>query len=185
MTTQNLTDQISTGDSRPLLVFGEQTTVKVPGEATGGAYTVLEDVSPPGGGPSFLHTHPPHETFYVLEGEYEIYGQNENGKYAIRATPGMAVHVPGGAPHGFKNVGQTVGKMLLVYSPAGIMERFFEEIGTPVGAVANSPDFETIMRVFEKYDIHILEAPPIPASEPPNRAESHDVATQGAFGKFG
>lgn len=49
----------------------------------------------------------------AIEGEYEVYGQDEDGeKYAIEATPGTTVHVPGNVPHGFKNVGNTTGKLL-------------------------------------------------------------------------
>ena len=169
MTIDTVTDQIYTGDGRPLLVAGAQITLKIPGDVTGGAYAVLEDITPPGGGPSFLHTHPPQETFYVVEGEYEIYGQNETGKYATRATPGMSVHVPGGTPHGYRNVGPTVGKMLLVFSPAGVMERFFQDIGTPVGEASDLPDFGIIMRAFEKYDMNLLEQPPVPGGDPAGR----------------
>lgn len=46
------TDQIYTGDGQTLLLLGQQITVKVPEEATGGAYSVVEDVAPPGPGAS-------------------------------------------------------------------------------------------------------------------------------------
>ena len=154
------TNHIYIGASETTIVMGEHISVKVPGEATGGAYVVLEEVAPPGGGPSFLHTHPPQETFYVLEGEFEIYGQNQNGKYATRATPGMAIHVPGGVPHGFKNVGQTPGRLLTIFQPAGVMERFFAEIATAVGESAGPPDFGKLIQVAQKYGFRLLEALP-------------------------
>ena len=96
---------VTAGGGQSYLVFTDIITVKVTGADTDGKYLIVEAVSPPGSGPSFLHTHPPQETFHVLEGAYEIYGRNAEGKYAVSATPGMMVHVPGGEPHGFKNVG--------------------------------------------------------------------------------
>ncbi len=53
-------------------VLGEWVEILVSGEMTGGQSVTLIQTSPPGGGP------PPHqhehedETFYVLEGDYEI-----------------------------------------------------------------------------------------------------------------
>ena len=53
-------------------VFGEPVEILVSGEMTGGLSTTLTQTSPPGGGP------PPHsheredETFFVLEGDYEL-----------------------------------------------------------------------------------------------------------------
>ena len=99
----------------------------------------MEITSQPGGGPSFLHTHPPQETFYILESVFEIYGQNEQGKYAIRAPVGSVVHVPANDPHGFKNIGNSPGRMLVVYEPPDIMLEFFDDIGILVKDISNPP----------------------------------------------
>lgn len=116
-----------------LYVIGDIIRVRLTGAQTGGAYSAVEVVSQPGGGPSFLHTHEPQETFHVLEGTFEVYGQDAQGeKYAIRADVGDTVQVPANVPHGFKNVGDGVGRMLLIYEPADPMLRFFNEVGIPV-----------------------------------------------------
>jgi hypothetical protein len=53
--------------------LGVQLTVLLSGEQTGGAFTMVEIVTPPGGGP------PPHchtnedEWFYILEGRIELW----------------------------------------------------------------------------------------------------------------
>jgi len=36
----------------------------------------------------------------------------------ISAPAGATVHVPGNVPHGFRNVGTTMGKVLAMYEPA-------------------------------------------------------------------
>jgi quercetin dioxygenase-like cupin family protein len=153
-------------DSRSLLVISELMTILLTGEETDGKYALVESITPPGEGVPFLHTHPQQETFYVLEGNYEIYGRDEEGnKFAVQAQAGSTVHVPGGAPHGFRNVGDTAGKVLLTLEPAGNMEVFFEEVGIPVEDKANPPapsdppDMEVLMKAFAKHNIYVLETP--------------------------
>ena len=146
-------------------VIGDVITVKVTAQETNGAYLIVEVVSQPGGGPSFLHTHEPQETFHVVEGVFEVYGQDENGeKYAIRAEVGDTVHVPANTPHGFKNVGDTPGKMILTYEPAESMLNFFQEIGIPMKDRSTPPDMsepqdnERIMAILRKY-LGLVEMP--------------------------
>jgi uncharacterized cupin superfamily protein len=142
-------------------------TIKLTGAETTNAYALVEIISVPGGGASFLHTHIPQETFWVLEGEYEFYGQDENGeKYAIRATAGATAHIRGNVPHGFCNVGSTNGKVLAMYEPAPNMLAFFEEIGVPMNSstdpmpVDQMPSPERIAEVLAKHGMQMLEAPP-------------------------
>lgn len=126
---------IRAADCPSYYVIGDIIRVRITGAETHGAYSAVEVISQPGGGPWFLHTHEPQETFHVLEGVFEVYGQDENGeKYAIRADVGDTVQVPANVPHGFRNVGESVGRMLLIYEPADPMLRFFAEVGLPVPA---------------------------------------------------
>lgn len=152
-------------DGPSYYVIGDVITVKVSPQETDNAYLIVEVVSQPGGGPSFLHTHEPQETFYVAEGVFEVYGQDEHGqKYAIRAEAGDTVHVPANVPHGFKNVGREVGRMILTYEPAQPMLNFFQEIGIPMTNRSTLPDLgdeldtSRIMTVLEKY-LGLIEMP--------------------------
>ncbi|MCB0196429.1 MAG: hypothetical protein KDJ65_31035, partial [Anaerolineae bacterium] len=87
-------------------------------------------------------------------------------KFATPAPAGSMVHVPGGIPHGFRNIGDTVGKVMMTFEPAGNMELFFEEIGIPVADKAHPPtpdgppDMEALLKVCAKYNIYFMEAPP-------------------------
>ncbi len=154
-------------NGKSLLVLNELMTVLLSSKETDGKYAIVESITQPGDGVPLLHTHPQQETFLVLEGSYEIFGRDEEGnKYATPAPAGSMVHVPGGAPHGFQNVGDTPGKLLLTFEPAGNMEVLFEEIGIPVEDKANPPvmdsppDMEALLKVFAKYELYFLEAPP-------------------------
>ncbi len=153
-------------EGKALFVLGDVVTFKVTGAETGDAYFLVEIKSVPGGGPAFLHTHIPQETFWILEGEYEVYGQDENGeKYAIPAPAGSVVHVPGNVPHGFRNVGDTDGRLLAIYAPIDPQPRFFEEIGVPMESslspmpVGQMPTPERVIEVLAKYDMRLLENP--------------------------
>jgi quercetin dioxygenase-like cupin family protein len=151
-------------EGRAMFVLGDVVTFKITSAESENAYFLTEIISVPGGGPAFLHTHVPQETFWILEGEYEVYGQDENGeKYAIEATPGTTVHVPGNVPHGFRNVSDGTGKLLALYAPVVHQPEFFAEIGVPMESsldpmpIAQMPSNERILEVLAKHEMRLLE----------------------------
>ncbi len=151
-------------EGKAMFVLGDVITFKITADVSDDAYFLTEIVSVPGGGPSFLHTHVPMETFCIMEGEYEIYGQSDDGeKYAIPATAGSVVHVPGNVPHGFRNVGDTMGKLLAIYAPVVHQPEFFTEIGVPMDSpldpmpVDQMPDNDRILEVLAKHEMRLLE----------------------------
>ena len=127
---------------------------------TGGAVVLSVLVVAPGGGPPMLHTHPPLEAFYVLEGEFEVNGLRADGPFAARATPGSAIYVPPGAAHNFKNVGSTTGRLLVVYT-APVLEAFAKDLAAAANsAPAGRPDPEALMPVLAKHDVEFVGSPP-------------------------
>jgi quercetin dioxygenase-like cupin family protein len=104
-------------------VFGEEVEILTSSETTEKQSCLMTQVSPPGGGP------PPHshqnedETFFVLEGKYELL---VNG-VSHQLTSGQALHAMRGSIHKFRNVGTMPGKMLIAVVPGGL-ERYLEEI---------------------------------------------------------
>jgi quercetin dioxygenase-like cupin family protein len=129
---------------RTFTVFGEPIEILISGEETGGLSTTLTQTSPPGGGPPpHSHTHED-ETFYVLDGEYEVL---HDGAWH-RMERGHAVYARRGGVHTFRNVGATPGRMLVFVSPAG-MEKYFEEI-----SVLSMPkDADQLMAISARYGI--------------------------------
>jgi quercetin dioxygenase-like cupin family protein len=101
---------------------GDTYTWLVTGEESDGQYFSMLAVVPPNGGP------PPHihdnedETFYVLEGQPTF----RIGDERVVGGPGDFVNVPKGVLHNFHNGTDSIVKMILTFTPAGI-ERFFEE----------------------------------------------------------
>ena len=151
-------------EGEALFVLGDVVTFKVNGEKSDHSYVLTEIRSLPGGGPAFLHTHVPMETFWIIEGEYEVYGQDADGeKYALAAIQGTTVHVPGNVPHGFKNVGATDGKLLALYAPVVHQSEFFREIGVPMTSSSAEMPFDQIptndrvLEVLAKHEMTLLE----------------------------
>lgn len=151
-------------EGKAMFVLGDVVTFKLTGADSNNAYFLTEIVSAPGGGPAFLHTHAPQETFWILEGEYEVYGRDESGeKYAIPAVAGSMIHVPGNVPHGFRNVGDSTGKLIALYAPVVQQFEFFNDIGVPMESSLEAPPYDQmpsvprVLEVFAKHDMHLLE----------------------------
>ena len=83
-------------------------TFKATGAVSAGRVTTFESVIAPGDGPP-LHTH---------AREDEVH----------EAPVGSMMYVPPGTPHCFQNSGDTPGRLLIVFTPAG-MEHFFALAG--------------------------------------------------------
>lgn len=97
----------------------------------------------------------------MLEGTYEF----RAGEESIRAGAGECVHIPRPLPHAFFNVGQTPGRLLVVVSPGGLHETYFDEAWESADSVRDLPadaapaDFERVARALEKAGMRMLEAP--------------------------
>ena len=105
-------------------LLGIPTIVRLHGRDTGGALSIIELCDKPGGGaPMHIHERED-ETFHVIEGEYEF----TCGGETFIAKPGATVFGPRGIAHGYRYLGDTPGKLLLVVTPSGI-EDWFAEVG--------------------------------------------------------
>src|SRR5471030_2999127 len=101
-------------------VAGGTYTILVTGKDTGGRYTLIDMLTPPGGGPP-PHRHDFEEAFTLLEGELEFTFRGETKKVAAPAT----VAIPANAPHAFRNVSDKPVHMLCLCAPAG-QDEYFE-----------------------------------------------------------
>jgi quercetin dioxygenase-like cupin family protein len=143
----------------PFLVMGVTQYRRVQGSDTGGAYSVMEHVFPPGTGPAFLHAHPAQESIGIIEGNFEFYSQSSSGKVAVKGGPGDIHHVGSNAPHGLKNVGGAVGRAFIVFHPADVQERFFEELHDTLRRRPGPPDLRALAPVFAKHGFVMIEQP--------------------------
>ena len=142
----------SSGATALLNVLGAAVQIKISGRDTAGAFSQAEvTVAADDGVPPHIH-HCEEETFYILEGNFEIVCGDQRHKLSKGAT----AHLPRMIPHHFRNVGNSTGKVLVTISPAGF-EKFFEEVSAL--SVEQQQDIPGIVAIGKKYQMEILPPP--------------------------
>jgi quercetin dioxygenase-like cupin family protein len=138
-------------------IAGDTLTFKATAADTGGAYTLVDILAAPGEGP------PPHihdnedETFYVLDGRFEILVAER----LIDAGPGTFALVPRGTVHRFRCVDDRPGRILVMFTPGGL-EGFFREAGIRAAGDGQAPpiDAAEIIRTEvagARYGLHVVD----------------------------
>jgi quercetin dioxygenase-like cupin family protein len=131
--------------------YGEELQFHLTGPQTGGKYVLWTEITPPGGGP------PPHyhenedELFHVLAGRVEFF---KDGRWT-EVPVGTSVFMPRGVVHGFRNVGSTPLKQLILTSPAGFdvfIQRSAPEFTKPGG-----PDMGQVIAIAAEHGIHFVQ----------------------------
>ncbi len=151
---------VKPGEGKIITDAGDFYIFKAITEDSGGAYTFLEAIVPPGGG-SIPHIHHREdEGFYILEGYVTFYANDASFKMG----PGSFVNIPKDTVHYFKNLDNVTAKMLLLYAPAGF-ERVFFEAGTEVKDLTAPPQPVTeaaarkFLEVAAKYGTEVVLEP--------------------------
>jgi quercetin dioxygenase-like cupin family protein len=85
---------------------------------------ILENTFNAKGGPARHLHYEQDEWFYVLEGEFIM----EVGAEKLKLQPGDSLLAPRQVPHVWAYVGETRGRILIAFLPAGKMEAFFREV---------------------------------------------------------
>jgi quercetin dioxygenase-like cupin family protein len=104
-------------------------------------FCVLKGTIPPG---VFvpLHTHADTEDFFILSGSVEGLRREADGYKWLEAKAGDYVHVPGNAPHAWRNVSGKPAVMLMLTTKK--MGRFFQEVGRPATGRPQPPTPEEL-----------------------------------------
>jgi quercetin dioxygenase-like cupin family protein len=135
----------------------------IDGDATGGAFSLVEHPLPPRALGAPVHTHRNEDEYsYVLEGRVGV----QLGGDVIEAGPGDLVFKPRGVAHAFWNAGDEPARLLEIISPAGF-ENYFRELA-PLLAATDRDD-AAIGDVVSRYELDI-DFDSIPAL-----AERHDL----------
>lgn len=136
--------------TKVLKAFGDEVTVLLGGEATGGKFTMFTDVTPPGSGPPPHYHEKEDEWFYPLEGKAEFLVDGTWREVPLGAT----VFAPRLSVHTFRNVGDTPLKTLIHTAPSGF-EVFFERCAAEF-AKAGPPDMDRIVEIGVEHGIHFV-----------------------------
>ena len=148
---------VAAGEGEAIWFNGALISVKLPGEWSDDAFSLVE-VASTRGRATGLHTDPSLETFYLLEGELLFHVDGEER----RAGAGDTVAVPQGVPHAFIVVSDTA--RFLVLNVPGTHDRFFRDGGEPATdrdfAAAPPPDLERTMASAKAHGVTFLGPPP-------------------------
>jgi mannose-6-phosphate isomerase-like protein (cupin superfamily) len=108
---------------------------KVTAADTGGAMLAIENTNRGKGGPAKHRHFAQDELFHVIEGEYVIV----IGDQRFELKPGDTVLAPRLVPHVWAYVGNTIGRMLITFTPPGSMEDFFRLVSKGNAMPAQDP----------------------------------------------
>jgi quercetin 2,3-dioxygenase len=123
---------------------------KVAAQDTHNGLFIIEQVCQRKGGPPRHLHHAQEEWFYIMEGEYVF----EVGEQRMRMRPGDSLIGPRGVPHVWAYVGESPGKIMIGFAPAGQMEKFFIE-------AAKLRDFAADQKLYRECGMDIV-GPPLP-----------------------
>ena len=131
------------------------TIVKATASQTGGAFGLIEQFAPVGAGSPYHVHRAEEESFYILEGELEFF----SGGRRFVGGPGAYVFLARDIPHGFRVVGASAARFLILTTPGGF-EGFATEMGEPASDLRlpepSVPNMEKLAAVAAKYRIEIL-----------------------------
>ena len=135
-------------------INGDYWRIVARGEDTEETYSMMDVTILPKNGPkSHIHTRED-EVFYVIDGQFELH----YGDQKFNATKGFHLNMKRGISHSFKNTGNTEGRLLIMFMPAGC-EKLYEELGTPVVNIESFtqpftfPNFVKLIQLLRKYGI--------------------------------
>ena len=150
--------RVAAGEDR----FGEQrglgisvVTFKIVPQDSAGLLVIENSFRAKGGPARHLH-HTQDEWFYAVEGEFVI----EVGQERFTMKPGDSLLAPRQVPHVWAYVGDTTGRMLIAFMPAGKMEAFFREVTKDNAMPPQDP------KLWQAHDMELLGPPLLVGTTP-------------------
>ena len=116
----------SEDEGRAFWFLGTLVYIKAGTAETDGAFSLIEQVAPPGFGPPLHVHHIEDEVFRVLDGVVRF----RCGEREIRLVAGGSIFLPKSVPHAFRVEGKSPARLLELTSPGGF-DQFVEEAGVP------------------------------------------------------
>jgi quercetin dioxygenase-like cupin family protein len=133
-------------------------TFKIPSSATGGAFSLVEQLLPKGSAPP-VHRHTREdEAWIILDGEVTFFLDDDD----YQAGPGTYVYGPRNRAHTFR-VDSDTARMATLLTP-GTGESFFHTTGQPAQELTlpppSQPDFDRLLAGMREYGIEFIGPPP-------------------------
>lgn len=110
---------------------------------------IIENTFHAKGGPARHLHYQQDEWFWAVEGEFIF----EIGQEKYHLQKGDSIFAPRNIPHVWAYVGDGVGKILIVFNPAGQMEEFFREVTKANAMPPKDPE------LWKKYGMELVGQP--------------------------
>jgi quercetin dioxygenase-like cupin family protein len=157
----SMTNDPAPAGMQPLTVHlvGNLLTFRARSGDTDNGFSLIDVLTAPGQG-SPPHRQEDSESFFILDGEYDITLDGETR----RCRTGDFLHVRPGQAHVFRNPGDRPARMLIINTPAGLHEGFFEAAGdvVPFGTTEFPPvgeiDVARLVDAAGRFGIELLPA---------------------------
>jgi len=140
------------GEGRQIDLGNFTMTVKGDEGSTSKLFTLLEADEPPNFGPPMHIHHGIAEAFYVLDGEYFIFMNDEE----FRCPTGSFIYIPAEEPHGFR-VGEVPSRKLNLYLPAS-MVGYFDELSEAIRSGEADP--RVLEGIADRYAVEVIGSVP-------------------------
>lgn len=145
----------SRNEGQALSFLNTLTHIKARSAQTNGAFGLIEQLAPVGSGSPYHVHRAEDEAFYVLEGQLEFFSENQR---FVRGAGGY-VFLPRNIPHGFRVIGTSPARYLILATPGGF-EGFVAEGGEAMSEARlpapAEPDMGKLMSLATKYHVEIL-----------------------------
>lgn len=141
---------LSPGEGELLTFVGISTRIKVPSEATNGAWTLIQSTVAPHFPGFKLHLHRRMtETFYILQGSLLLH----IGEEKVQAGAGALLVVPPGVMHTYSNPTDAETQYLLYMSPGGF-DQYLKQLAEMIRTEPHWPpaDPSKLNALAERYD---------------------------------
>jgi len=136
------------GEGRQIDLGNFTMTVKGDEGSTSKLFTLLEADEPPNFGPPMHIHHGIAEAFYVLDGEYFIFMNNEE----FRCPTGSFIYISAEEPHGLR-VGDVPSRKLNLYLPAS-MVGYFDELSEAIRS--GDADPQALDAIADRYAVEVI-----------------------------
>ncbi len=140
---------VTTAEIQPCSMMGMQIVPRIRAEDTGGAYSMIEQIVQPGAGSPPHICHRENKAIYIIEGRFAIL----LGQETVPASSGDTAFIPAGTAHSLKNIGTSVGRVMVSLAPGG-HETFLCEMSEI--AQHGAPDRYEMAGICKRHHVEML-----------------------------
>jgi mannose-6-phosphate isomerase-like protein (cupin superfamily) len=169
-------EAVHSTDSPTYVFLGVQMKILLSAGQTGGQFSLIEGVMPPGGDGGLHVHHREDESMHLLEGELEV----TIGKRVFTLRAGESYFAPRDVAQRLRNLGAVPARAMLVTTPGGFDE-FIARAGLrlipgevrPESAPPGPEQFAYLLALANEFGIEILASPEPSAHQASRGARDH------------